>query len=295
MAVGFSLEYGSILAISDADSLPLMGVIMSVTRRVGRRNVKSLRSTLSERDLSILASAEQFRFLSRGQIEQLHFADHASRKTAMRTTRAVLARLTRDRLLERIDGRSVGGLYGGSTGFIYGLGPAGGRVLHESDGRWRRSEPSRLFLDHTLAVAELATDLRVAERERGFQVLDIQSEPHCWREFGKGLSGTEILKPDLYIALAFGEWETHWFVEVDRATHSSAAVLRKCRIYQDYWASGQEQERTGVFPRALWVTPGKRRAALLERALGGSAHLRRELFQITDEEHSLSLMTEMGT
>src|SRR5207247_2442265 len=109
---------------------------------VGRLGLERLRDEVSERDLAIVRSVREHRFLAAGHIEALHFADHASFDSAARISRRVLARLTRQRLLNRLE-RRVGGVRAGSASYIYALGPVGGRLI---DGRRHRvTEPSRLF------------------------------------------------------------------------------------------------------------------------------------------------------
>jgi hypothetical protein len=151
-----------------------------------------------------------------------------------------------------------------------------------------------LFVDHVLAVSQLAVDLHRLAREGRCELLSIEAEPACWRAFSKGMAGGETLKPDLYVALGVGEWESHWFCEVDRGTESSTAILRKCRAYQAYWASGAGQEAGGVFPRVLWIAPSERRAQAIVRAIRTSSHLERDLFRVTTAREAAARMTELN-
>ena len=80
--------------------------------------------------------------------------------------------------------------------------------------------------------------------------------------------GRSVLRPDLFVTIAAGELEYRWFVEVDRDTHRSPALLRKARLYESYYQSGVEQAAHGVFPQIAWITPDTERAARLERLLG---------------------------
>src|SRR5918912_4442559 len=128
---------------------------------LGRRGLAQLRDRLSERDLEVISSVAEHRFLTTRQIETLHFADHATELAGARVCRRVLARLTDECLLARLE-RRVGGVRAGSASFVYALGPAGGRLL---DGQRRRTgEPSTTFLTHTLAVAQAHVELIQAAR-----------------------------------------------------------------------------------------------------------------------------------
>ena len=49
--------------------------------------------------------------------------------------------------------------------------------------------------------------------------------------------------------LGVGEYELRWFIEVDRTSESLPVIVRKCRLYADYYQSGQEQAAQAVsFP-----------------------------------------------
>ena len=99
------------------------------------------------------------------------------------------------------------------------------------------------------------------------------------------------MKPDLSVSLRATDYEYHWFVEVDLSTHSAAAVVRKCQLYNHYWSTGIEQDRSGLFPRVLFVVPNAKRAGLLERAIGGAHHLSAKLFVVTTTADAMACLT----
>lgn len=264
---------------------------MRASSRAGRRTVKRLRESLSERDLAVARSVELYRYLTAGQIEALHFFDHASPLTGARACRRVLERLSGTGVLVRLE-RRVGGVRAGSASYVYGLGCAGQRVLRPSDAaRARRREPSSTFLEHTLAVSQLAVDLETEARASTLELVSLNPEPYCWRTYQRGLEGLVTLRPDLAVTLHAEGYEYHWFVEIDLATHGAASVVKKCRAYQDYWSTGIEQDRTGLFPKVLWVAPSERRADQLRRALDNAHHLNRDLFDIATPVHALDGLT----
>src|SRR5919198_5119791 len=129
---------------------------------LGRRGLAQLRERMSERDLDVLRSVAEHRFLTTRQIEALHFADHSSELAGARVCRRVLARLTEERLLARLQ-RRVGGVRAGSASFVYALGPVGGRLIDRQ--RRRVIEPSTTFLAHTLVVAQTHVELVQAARQ----------------------------------------------------------------------------------------------------------------------------------
>ena len=71
-----------------------------------------------------------------------------------------------------------------------------------SDAALRRREPSDEFLDHTLAIAQLAVDLHSVARAGDIELIEVEPEPECWRRFTAGLEGVQILKPDLSVVAA---------------------------------------------------------------------------------------------
>lgn len=244
------------------------------------RAFESLRARLSERDLQILGSVSQHRFLSSRQIEALHFEDHASATAAARVARRVLARLTDERVIKRLQ-RRVGGVRAGSASYVYAVGPVGARLLGEPK---RVTEPSELFLDHTLAIGDVRVALQVASDAGRLDLVELEVEPACWRRFVGPGGARDIVRPDLFALTAHGDFEDAWFIEVDRGTESPAALARKCHAYDRYWRSGREQAAHGAFPLVLWVAPDAKRAERIERVIRGSHSLKRELFRVTTTE-----------
>lgn len=254
---------------------------------LGRRGLAQLRDRLSERDLDVIRSVAEHRFLTTRQIEVLHFADHTTELAGARVCRRVLARLANECLLTRLK-RRMGGVRAGSASFVYSLGPAGGRLI---DGQRRRlSEPSTAFLTHTLAVAQAHVELVQAARSGQLELLSADVEPGCWRRYIGSGGAREILKPDLYVVTGSGDFEDCWFVEIDRGTESPLALRRKCRAYEAYWRSGREQAAHGTFPLVVWVAPDERRARQLARVIDGSRGLKRDLFRVATATRLIELL-----
>lgn len=236
---------------------------------VGRRQLQRLNRELSERERAVLWQVARHRLLSTRQIERFEFTQHASPTTAARMSRRVVRRLASLRLLDHLE-RRVGGVRAGSSGFIWQLGPVGERVLAmdlTQAAPRTRHEPSLRLVDHYLAIAE--AHLRLLEAARGgvIELVSVELEPASWRSF-LGLGGERrLVRPDLSVITALGDYEDHWFLEVDLATEHPATIVRKCRHYEDYRASGQLQRDLGVFPRVVWLVPSKARQERLTGAL----------------------------
>jgi hypothetical protein len=252
-------------------------------RRAGRRQFRLIERELSDRDRAILASLDQHRFLTSRQLQALHFHDHATPDAATRICLRVLARLLQLGVVEHL-ARRIGGVRAGSASYAWRIGPVGDRLLRQTRGegvRARRKEPSARHLDHCLAIADCHLALLAAARAGHLELLRVATEPESWRAY-LGASGVpELLKPDLYAVTAAGEYEDHWFIELDRATESLPTLIRKCGQYERYRRTGREQAETGVFPLVVWVVPDEERAAKLHTAIDAARGLDPALFRIT--------------
>ncbi len=263
---------------------------------ISARGVARLHERLSVRDMAIIAQVAELRLMSARQIQAIHFpgSEHDNEQAATRARQRVLERLCRERLLIRLE-RRIGGVRAGSAGLVLALGPVGQRVLCVGGSRRRSYEPTLRFVDHTLAISQLVVDVSVAARQRLLDVLDTQAEPRCWREFS-GPDGRRLLRPDAFLALGVGEYELRWFIEVDRASESLPVVVRKCRLYADYYQSGKEQASSGgVFPRVCWIVPDETRAARLHRAIARDHSLPETLFVVVTTASALDILREVSS
>jgi hypothetical protein len=245
-----------------------------IEKRISQRRLQDIEASLSERDRAVLSSVERYRFLTARHIEALHFSGHATTESGARTCRRVLARLRRQRLLGVLE-RRIGGMRAGSEGLIYFLDAAGDRLQRRQDpGRARRhfDEPSARFLNHTLAIADIAVDIIRAAAASGAEVVKLAPEGAARRYYVDRLGGSQVLRPDLYVELAArpGDEEVEaFFVEVDLGHESLPTVMGKCLAYEDYRETGIEQRDFGGFPMVVWamdayrpVTAERRRQSL---------------------------------
>jgi hypothetical protein len=135
--------------------------------RVYRSQVERLHESLGPRDLAVLDQVRDLKLMSGAQIQAVHFPllDHATADAAGRASRRVLSRLVREGVLVRLE-RRIGGIRGGSAGFLYLASPLGHRVLDGDGPRRRVREPSLAFVNHTLAIGQLVIDLIEAQRSQ---------------------------------------------------------------------------------------------------------------------------------
>lgn len=260
-----------------------------------RNDTTQMLMSLSERDVAILASLRAHRLLRTAHVRRLHFGvGHATVGAATGAAMRVLTRLESHGLVSRLE-RRIGGVRAGSSGIVWQLGATGERLLRAMHGERRRrryTEPSAAFTAHTLATADLAVTLREAADRHEIELLDLQTEPACWRSVVGPTGAVEWLKPDLYAVTATSDYEDHWFLEADLATEHPPVVVRKAKVYQRYAATGVYQTRHGLFPAVIWVVPDRARRDALQTALAADHTLQQELFSIVTAADVHALITE---
>ena len=236
----------------------------SSSGRLGRRGLSELRNQLSERDWSIIRSVGDFRFLTSRHIQVMHFdGAHPTASASARSCGRVLARLTRLRLLSRLEQRHIGGLRGGSGSHTYGLGIVGHRLLERKlrQGQW---EPSTTFLNHSLAVADVFVALVIASKRAELQLIAFEPEPTCWRTI-RGYGATESLRPDFLVVIAREDLEYHYWIEVDLGSEHRSTIAKRCEQYLRHLQTGEEQALRGVYPRVIWLTTSEARASRIRQ------------------------------
>ncbi len=262
-------------------------------RYVSARGIKRLRDALSDRDKAIIRQVDALKLMSGRQIQAIHFpaGAHVSDLSATRARQRVLMRLIRDGLLMPLE-RRVGGVRAGSAGLVVAPGPLARRVLVIGERRRRFHEPTARFFDHTLAVSQVFVDLTVAAHEGRIESVEVECEPDCWREFST-VGGHRVVRPDLFLSLGVQGYELLWFCEIDRGSESLPTVLKKCRLYGEYYQAGVEQSKHGVFPRVCWITPDETRAERLRSAIAKDRHLLDRLFVVATSEQAVTALSSL--
>lgn len=271
----------------------------SAANRAGTKSTRQLLELITERDTRILTSVAEFRLISTVQIQQLHFAAHASVAAAIAASWSVLRRLETLRLLQRVGRRRRYGT-GGSTPVTWALGAAGERVTRFLAGqpdapRRRNLLPIGDEYHHTLAVTDAYLRLVRAHRQGRIELVDARGEPSAWRTYPGQLGRAITLKPDLAFITQTPEYRDHWFAEIDLGHQSTPRLLRKCHRYEQYRASGIEQRRLGIFPRVLWVLPDSARANRLRDAIAADRELKPNMFLVTSPEQFIAAIQQGET
>ncbi|MHB1801869.1 MAG: replication-relaxation family protein [Actinomycetes bacterium] len=261
-----------------------------------RSDLDTLKDRLTERDCRVLRDVEKYRLLTTKHTQRLHFDPaHPTPTASARACNRTLARLREARVLKALE-RRIGGARAGSAGFVWYVGPAGERVLQTVDpgrasGRRNYREPSRHFVEHTLAVAEMAVQTIEAGRNGAIEVLELETEPASWQESLSAFGTLQTLKPDLRLVTARGDYEEHWFIEADLASEHLPVILRQCAAYESFRATGRYQAAHGLSPAVLWVTPTEARAAAIRAAVGRTTGLDSALFRVCTQAEYLAVLT----
>lgn len=260
----------------------------------GRARARAVAQRLGARDLAMLASLREFRLMSGAQLRRLYFPG-GRLVTQARKTRAALQRLTELQVVVRLR-RRVGGIRAGSEGHVYGLSGLGYAVLDLDQQTAQRhrgvAETKLAFQSHVLAVSELAVSLTEQARSGACVIEELRAEPGCWRWFDS-LGGRRVLKPDTYIQLDIDDFEVAAFVEMDLDTESLPTIGRKLSVYVDYWRTGAEQHRHGVFPRVWWLVPDHARLHAISHTIRRVPHEARALFTVALADQAAALLTQL--
>ena len=151
----------------------------------------------------------------------------------------------------------------------------------------------RHFVDHTLAIAELAVTVIEATRQHScsdFELIEIQTEPASWQTSLSRYGTAQTLKPDLRLVTASGDYERHWFLECDMASEHLPVIVRQCLAYQAHRATGRYEAAHGLYPAVAWVVPTEHRATAIRRAITAEKQLDGGLFTVATPEQVIDLL-----
>lgn len=262
-------------------------------------DLDSLNDRLTERDHQLLNDVQKYRLLSTKHVQRLHFdAAHPTPVASARACNRALVRLREAGVLRALT-RRIGGARAGSAGFVWYVGPAGERLLQASNpggsgGRRNYREPSRHFVEHTLAISELAVQTIEATRTGSpdkFDVLELQTEPASWQQSLSRFGTVQTLKPDFRLVTTSGDYEHHWFIEADMATEHLPVIVRQCVAYETFRSTGRYQATHGLFPAVLWVTTTDTRAKAIRAVVAATSSLDPDLFQVCTTTEYLAAVT----
>jgi hypothetical protein len=260
--------------------------------RISSTRLDFIASLLTTTERSILAVVDRTRLCSGAHLERL-FWQEGSPASRARQARRVLSQLADWRILDRLP-RQVGGRRAGSRGFVYCVGPSGARLIARERGtRPRRLDaPGDRYVAHILAATEQLVRLHEADRRGFLELIEVESEPACWRSFSGPFGARRVLKPDLFVRVGAGEYEDRWAVEIDMATEARGTLNAKCWRYVEHYRSGIEQRTHGAYPRVVWATTTERRAEQLSEMIEHLPEEGRRLFTVCRQGELVALLAK---
>lgn len=227
---------------------------------------------LTTTDRSLLTFLNQAKLATTRQLARLFYADSPSPETAIRRTNFTTQRLKQEGLIRHLD-RRIGGVRKGSASYVWQITFKGLKILKAKDDsvtlRYKNQyEPSQHHVEHTLAITEVFVETVEVTRNTNQIALERFSfEPASWRDYQKSFGLGVTIKPDAYLELVNGDYEDHYFLELDRSTESLSRVVNTCKKYIDYYRSGIEQRQQGIFPYVLWIVPDDKRKLAISKAI----------------------------
>jgi len=273
-----------------------------------RRAAEIAPMELTPRDRDILKQVQRHRFLRSSHLIALlgGSGQHVLRRLQLLYHHGYL-----ERPRAQLDYFHQGG---GSRSLVYGLGNKGAAILkrelalpyHRLKWASPNRDAGRLFLEHTLLIADIMVSLELACRRHGGARLltgeemplpaaaQRQREPFHWSVHVSSRLKCGVI-PDQVFALEFGGERQFYFLEADRATMpvvrqnlAQSSFYRKLLAYEATWTQNLHRSRFGFNRfRVLTVTSSPER---VETLLSASRQLKRGqgLFLFTDRDAFLS-------
>jgi hypothetical protein len=280
------------MSSSVAESLDTARPVATRRARFQRQDPPPLR--LTSDDIAILRHVAEHRFLRSTHLVAL--MNRPAKKIVERLS-ALYHNAYLDRPRAQLDYYATAG----SAPFVYALGNKGANVLAEIDDDSRpqvdrttkNRSAGRLFIDHTLMIANLMIALELATRRRGDVRLigprelhallpaSARSAPHPWTLTAKikykGKTVEAKVIPDKVFGLEFRDTgkRCYFFVEADRGTMPirrshprQTSYEHKLRTYRAVHEAGIHRDRLGLGNfRVLTITTSAARIASMREAL----------------------------
>ena len=236
-----------------------------------RTNNRITPMALTSRDVMIILSVYENRFLRRDQIQRLHFADASTIACCVR-----LKKLYENHFLDRV-GRPAASV---KSQAVYALDKRGADVvaaaleINRHKIKWSRASNrvEWLFMEHTLAVSEFKVCLDAALAGRREELLFYQrgDRSHLRRISVTGAKKKcFVVAPDAFFGIQTGRGKCIFFLEVDMGTETLSRFTEKVVAYKRYWKSRQYTEEYGFNNfRVITVCESKRRLDNLRQTTG---------------------------
>ena len=236
-----------------------------------KRNNRIKPMQLTSRDVSIILSVYENRFLNRDQINRLFFWSGTVSGCNLR-----LKKLYDHKFLDRLERPAMSA----QVPSVYALNKRGADVvaatlqIDRRKVKWSRANNrvEWLFMNHTLGISEIKICLDLALKKRPEEILFYErgDRSHLRRI---SMTGTKkkyfTVAPDAFFGIQSGRGKHIFFLEVDLGTETLSRFAEKVVAYKRYWKSRQYTEEYGFNHfRVITVCESERRLANLRRATG---------------------------
>ena len=128
-------------------------------------------------------------------------------------------------------------------------------------------------LAHSLKISEIRATLEKAAKAKGHQITNCLCDRHLFFEFisdGKN----HVIRPDMYFVYSDGNKIYQYFFEIDMGTmaingplYRTSNVISKVPKYENFKLTGAWKEHFEVYPRVVFLTTTKSRAALMAESV----------------------------
>ena len=245
---------------------------------------------LQPRDIDLLHSVGEFRFLNTPQILALH---QGGERNLLRR----LASLFQHGYLDRPKSQTSAKL--SSLHMVYTLGRKGAELLSkdatEREGIYRRlreNERTLPLIAHSLMISQFRICLTLAAQESGIKILRF-TQGYDLKDMLRDVHGENpSLVPDAFFTLEDKDEVINFFLEADRGTMTTERFVNKLKTYWSWRDDERLKKKLHLSRfRVLTITPSKGRSDSLRNA-GKSGDPRGEgslMFLFTPEtQYSLS-------
>lgn len=262
-----------------------------MTRKRSNKKIKKM--ALTARDVMIILSVYENRFLRRDQIQRLHFPDASFVACCVR-----LKKLYENHFLDRV----LKPVTKGSAQAAYALDKRGADVVaaaREIDRhkvRWSRAHNrvEFLFLEHTLGISEfkVCLDLALAGKREELFFYERGDRSHLRRiSVPDSKKKHLVVSPDAFIEVQVPKGRYAFFLEIDLGTETLFRFAEKITAFKQYWKSGEYQQDYGLkFFRVLTVAESERRLTNLLQVTGKAGGRRMFLFTTFARIHEVGIL-----
>lgn len=186
-----------------------------------------------------------------------------------------MSRLVAQKLLARVEIRTVGGANGGSGQYVYQVGPAGWKLAETEGSFWL----GRSVKYHSLAIADVYCDINAR-----LNIVRYETEPDTHVKINY-----VPLLPDMYVEIELGNLTRRAWLEIDLGTERPKQLKDKMSRYHHAWNGAGE--KWNPWPYVVWCVPDMKRRAELESLIKLEPVDSQAMYRVAVFEHVVPTLT----